>query len=121
LFCADGADIVLCRTLWCAHFFVILIRSLATSLGGGLSRRGGHLHEDGRRCGAPRTAHLPEAAAALSAQADAPDAPVVRLPGALCVVEWLWSELGKVLTKMRNRTAFEKAFRIVKVRSQLRC
>ena len=54
-------------------FFVILIRSLVTSLGGGLSRRGGHLHEDGRRCGAPRTAHLPEAAAALSAQADALD------------------------------------------------
>jgi len=36
-------------------------------------------------------------------------------------VERLWSELGGVLTKTRNRTAFEKAFRIVKVRSQLRC
>ena len=35
-------------------------------------------------------------------------------------VERLWSELGGVLTKTRNRTAF-KAFRIVKVRSQLRC
>jgi len=32
-------------------------------------------------------------------------------------VERLWSELGGVLTKTRNRTAFEKAFRIVKVRS----
>ncbi len=28
---------------------------------------------------------------------------------------------GSRTTKMRNRTAFEKAFRIVKVRSQLRC
>ena len=36
-------------------------------------------------------------------------------------VERLWSELGGVPTKTRNRTAFEKAFRIVKVRSQLRC
>ncbi len=35
-------------------------------------------------------------------------------------VERLWSELGGVLTKTRNRTAFERAFRIVKVRSQLR-
>ena len=36
-------------------------------------------------------------------------------------VERLWSELGGVLTKKRNRTAFEKAFRIVKLGSQLRC
>ena len=36
-------------------------------------------------------------------------------------VERLCSELGGVLTETRNRTAFEKAFRIVKVRSQLRC
>ncbi len=32
-----------------------------------------------------RSKHLLEAAAALSARVDAPDAPAVRLPGALCV------------------------------------
>ncbi len=99
---------------------MILIRSLATSLGGGLPRRGGRLHEDDHYA-----AHQEPRIFWKLQRHSAPELTRLMLrlyafPVHSASVERLWSELGGVLTKTLDRTA-EKAFRIVKVRSQLRC
>ncbi len=44
---------------------------------------------------------------------------IYAFPVQTAAVERLWSQLGSVLIKVRNRTAFDKAFRIAKVRAMI--